>query len=311
MILAETDGFDSTRRPTRLFEDRPARIMSAPAVQTAHEPRMLLCDFHIHSNYSDGRMTVPELIDFYGQRAFDCICITDHIADTRRMIGKLERLSRLTLGLNQVKEYFEVLERERRRAWKKYGMLVMTGFEFNKDGYTRKTSAHLLGIDLKSPINPSLDLEETIALIHQQGGLAVASHPHIMKTEWGKNTLYLWENQDRFAPLIDAWEIANRNDLFNPVGLKRLPFIANSDLHKRKHIYSWKTLLLCEKDPETIKECIRRNEHIAITLYRDAAQIAECLGWNKVDGALPESHGTHWLPLQAARDQEPLLLSHG
>ncbi len=121
-------------------------------------------------------------------------------------------------------------------------MLVMTGIEFNKDGYTKKTSAHLLGIDLKSPIDASLDIPEIIAKIHAQGGLAVASHPHIMKSEWGKNTLYLWENQEKFAPLLDAWEIANRNNIFNDIGLKRLPFIANSDFHKPKHIYSWKTL---------------------------------------------------------------------
>ena len=70
---------------------------------------------------------------------------------------------------------------------------------------------------------------------------------------------------------MDAWEIANRNNIFNAVGLKRLPFIANSDFHKPKHIYSWKTLLHCEKDPEAIKECIRQNEHVAITLYRGEA----------------------------------------
>ena len=143
--------------------------------------------------------------------------------------------------------------------------------EFNKDGYTRKTSAHLLGVDLKTPISAALDIPEIIAQIHCQGGLAVASHPHIMKSEWGKNTLYLWENQDKFAPLLDAWEIANRNNIFNDVGLKRLPFIANSDFHKPKHIYSWKTLIYAAKDSESIKDCIRRNEHVAITLYRDFA----------------------------------------
>jgi processive 1,2-diacylglycerol beta-glucosyltransferase len=58
-------------------------------------------------------------------------------------------------------EYFAVIERERRRAWRKYNMLVMTGIEFNKDGYTQKTSAHLLGIDLKAPIPSALDLPET------------------------------------------------------------------------------------------------------------------------------------------------------
>jgi UDP-N-acetylglucosamine:LPS N-acetylglucosamine transferase/predicted metal-dependent phosphoesterase TrpH len=232
-------------------------------------PPMLLCDFHIHTNYSDGKLTAPEVVDFYGKRGFDCICITDHLGDPRRLIGKLGRLVNCTLGAQQLEEYFEVLCRERRRAWRKYNMLVLAGIEFNKDGFTRKTSAHLLGIDLKTPIDPALDLPETIAQIHAQGGLAVASHPHLMKSEWGKNTLYLWENQDTFSPLIDAWEIANRNNIFTPVGLKRLAFVANSDFHKPKHIYSWKTLLRCEKDAEAIKRCIRENEHVAITLYRE------------------------------------------
>lgn len=243
---------------------------SAPAVVDGTAARRaLLCDFHIHSNYSDGSLTVPELVDFYGPRGFDAICITDHLADPRRVIGKLSKLSNLVLAESQLEEYFEVLDRERRRAWRKYGMLVMAGIEFNKDGLTKKSSAHLLGIDMQMPIASSLDLPETIAQLHAQGALAVASHPHVFKSEWGKNTLYLWENQDEFAPLLDAWEIANRNDIFAPVGLKRLPFIANSDFHKPKHIYSWKTLLQCEKDPDAIKACIRRNEHVSITLYRE------------------------------------------
>jgi predicted metal-dependent phosphoesterase TrpH len=231
--------------------------------------RALLCDFHIHSNYSDGKLTVPELVDFYGPRGFDCICITDHLADARRLIGKLSKLSNLVLAESQLEEYFDVLARERRRAWRKYGMHLLTGIEFNKDGLTKKSSAHLLGIDLQAPVASSLDLPETIAHVHAQGALAVASHPHVFKSDWGKNTLYLWENQDLFAPLLDAWEIANRNDIFAPVGLKRLPFIANSDFHKPKHIYSWKTLLQCEKDVDAIKSCIRRNEHVSITLYRE------------------------------------------
>ena len=273
LILEESYHDKPGRKAIKLFETAPARVMrSAPATNGNGEHRqMLLCDFHIHTNYSDGKLSVPEIIDFYGERGFDCICITDHLADPKRLIGKLSELVNMTLAQDQIGEYFAVIERERQRAWRRYKMLVMTGIEFNKDGYTRKTSAHLLGIDLKSPIDASLEIPEIIAKIHSQGGLAVASHPHIMKSEWGKNTLYLWENQEEFAPLLDAWEIANRNNIFNDIGLKRLPFIANSDFHKPKHIYSWKTLIHCEKDCEAIKDCIRRNEHVAITLYRDFA----------------------------------------
>ena len=271
LVLAECEATDPTRKQIKLFAP-PAKPAAPPAAQPA-EAKMLLCDFHIHTNYSDGKLSVPEVVDFYGRLGFDCICITDHLADPRRLIGKLSRLVNMTVGENQLDEYFAVIERERRRAWRKYHMIVMTGIEFNKDGLTKKTSAHLLGIGLKAPIQGALDLPETIAQIHAQGGLAVASHPHIMKSEWGKNTLYLWENHEKFAPLIDAWEIANRNNIFDCVGMKRLPFLGNSDFHKPKHIYSWKTLLFCEKSEEAIKECVRRNEHVSITLYRESNQL--------------------------------------
>jgi UDP-N-acetylglucosamine:LPS N-acetylglucosamine transferase/predicted metal-dependent phosphoesterase TrpH len=275
LVLEECESHDPTRKHIKLFSEpenrEPASVPALrPDASSARQSgaRMLLCDFHIHTNYSDGKLSVPEVVDFYGRLGFDCICITDHLADPRRLIGKLARLSNLTISENQLDEYFDVIERERRRAMRKYGMIVMSGIEFNKDGYTRKSSAHLLGVDLKAPIPSHLDLGETIAQIHAQGGLAIASHPHIMKSEWGKDTLHLWENQDKYEPLIDAWEIANRNNIFDCVGMKRLRFVANSDFHKPKHIYSWKTLLYCDKTPEAIKECVRTNEHVSITLFR-------------------------------------------
>ncbi len=291
LILGECDHDSSGRKEVKLFDAAPDRIMrSSPQKNggSGTAPQMLLCDFHMHSNYSDGKLSVPELVDFYGEHGFDCICITDHLADPKRLIGKLSVLTNLTLGQDQVEEYFEVIERERQRAWRRYKMIVMTGIEFNKDGYTKKTSAHLLGIDLKAPIDASLEIPELIAQIHSQGGLAVASHPHIMKSEWGRNTLYFWENQEKYAPLLDAWEIANRNNIFNDVGLKRLPFIANSDLHKPKHIYSWKTLIYCEKNAEAIKDCVRRNEHVAITLYRDFARAPQFQARHHF-GSVPEN----------------------
>jgi len=279
LVLDECDRANHCARPEKLpavnsaVQNADGKVhtlvssrVSRPVVLRPRAP--LLCDFHIHTNYSDGKLSVPEVVDFFGTRGFDCICITDHWADPRRLIGKLARLTPFTLSYDQIEEYFEVIAREAKRAWRRFGMLVLTGLEFNKDGPTKKSSAHLLGVDLKTPISPRLDLMETITRIHAQGGLAVAAHPHLMKSEWAKDTLYLWDNQDKFAPVIDAWEIANRNNLFTPVSLRRLPFLANSDFHKPKHIFSWKTVLNCEKDPEAIKDCIRRNEHISITLYR-------------------------------------------
>jgi processive 1,2-diacylglycerol beta-glucosyltransferase len=231
--------------------------------------KLLLCDLHTHTSWSDGKLTVPEMVDFYGQRGFDCLCITDHLCDPKRLLGKLVNLTGMVIPPGEVESYFEEIEREKKRAWAKYDLMLMAGVEFNKDGYTARTSTHLLGVDLKQPIDPSLELRDLIAEIHAQGALAIASHPHETKSEWGRDTLYLWEHVDEYAPLLDAWEVANRDDIFNPVGLKKLPFVANSDFHKPKHIHSWKTLLYCEKEAEAIKHCIRVNRDVSITLYRD------------------------------------------
>jgi processive 1,2-diacylglycerol beta-glucosyltransferase len=242
--------------------------------RTRAATKTLLCDFHTHTRYSDGSLSLPQLIDFYGTRGFDCLCVTDHISDTNYALGKVAGLSHLTLPSWQIEEYFDLLEREKKRAWRKYSMIVMAGLEFNKDGISQNSSCHLLGIDLVQPIDPCLTIKDLIGEIKTQGALAVASHPHQFQSHWGKNTLYLWNNQEEFAPLLDAWEIANRYDLFNPIGLKKLPFLANSDFHKPKHIYSWKTLLDCDKNPGAIKECVRKNVDISIALYRDCMATA-------------------------------------
>jgi processive 1,2-diacylglycerol beta-glucosyltransferase len=155
--------------PLRLFQSVPGPRQGESQGRSG-AAQVQLCDFHIHTNYSDGRLTLPEVIDFYGRRGFDCICITDHVADARRLVGKFSQLLNFTIAPDQLDEYFDMLERERRRAWCKYDMLVMAGLEFNKEGFTKKTSGHLLGIDLKAPIAPSLDFVEIVAQIHSQGG---------------------------------------------------------------------------------------------------------------------------------------------
>ena len=242
------------------------RLLPAPA---NGQKQLLMVDLHCHTVYSDGRMSLRELVDFYGRRGFDAMAVTDHVVDKGCLIGRLTDLTGLVMTKEDLPDYFRALQEERNRAWIKYRMILFPGMEFNLDGLTAKRSAHLLGVDLKEPIDPGLKLKEISQAVRAQGGLTIAAHPHHMTSMWGRDTLFLWERQEEYKPYIDAWEIGNRDDLFNPVGLKRLPFIAGSDFHKPKHLTSWKTLLFCEKDPEAIKACIRENKDVSITLYRD------------------------------------------
>ena len=73
---------------------------------------------------------------------------------------------------------------------------------------------------------------------------------------------------------MDAWEAGNRDDLFSVTSLKHYPYIANSDFHKTKHLYSWKTLLRCEKNWNAIATTLRANVDVALTLYRNGSWAA-------------------------------------
>src|SRR2546427_12778691 len=76
------------------------------------------------------------------------------------------------------------------------------------------------------------------------------------------------------APLVDLWEAANRDDLYSVTSLKHFPYVANSDFHKPKHLYSWKTLLRCEKNWPAIRKALRSNVDVALTLFRNGSWAA-------------------------------------
>ncbi|MDI1471104.1 MAG: PHP domain-containing protein [Thermodesulfovibrio sp.] len=228
---------------------------------------MLLCDFHIHTKYSDGSLELKKVVDLFGQAGFDVIAITDHVVNGDSLIGKLAYKFRFTITEKNFNEYLENIEYEAQRAWNKYEMLVIPGVEISKNYLSSDKSAHILILDIKNFIPACGSYESIFLEAKKQNALVVACHPHHMKGEI-RNTLYLWKNKQKYGKYIDAWEIANRDDVFNVVSLKKYPYIANSDFHKARHLYSWKTLLNCEKDKETIKTCIKHNKGVAITLFR-------------------------------------------
>jgi len=39
----------------------------------------LLCELHAHTRWSDGALTLPELVDLYGTNGFDVLVVTDHV----------------------------------------------------------------------------------------------------------------------------------------------------------------------------------------------------------------------------------------
>ena len=229
----------------------------------------LLCDFHIHTALSDGELPLEDVIDLYGKNGFDAIAITDHILDDVSEQKRIELGADYAVSEEGFDAYLRKLWQQARRAWRQYNMLVIPSAEItnNTAGY------HILGIDLKEYIDPSQDVEHITEQIHAQEAIAVAPHPHRGKLDGTGELMHLWDNHEKYASMFDSWEVANRDDLFNVVGLKKFNYIANSDFHYPRHLYSWKTLLRCEKNTEAIKEAIRQNSGVSVYLFREGKKL--------------------------------------
>jgi predicted metal-dependent phosphoesterase TrpH len=245
-----------------------------------YEP-FLLCDFHVHTQWSDGRLSLGEVVDLYGKtRRFDVIAITDHILMRRDLLARAGRLVSLGRKEFSVTEdrfaaYLEDIDREARRAKRLYDMLVIPGAEVTQNYLRSKKNSHIVALNIKEYISADQSAEEILREIRRQGALSIACHPHHRTTRRIEiSTCYLWDHRKRLVDLVDVWEAANRDDLFSVTSLKHYPYVANSDFHKAKHLYSWKTLLRCEKNWEAIARALRSNVDVALTLYRSGSWAA-------------------------------------
>jgi len=245
-----------------------------------YEP-FLLCDFHVHTNWSDGRLSLREVVDLYGRtRRFDVIAITDHILMQRDMLARSGRL--LTLGRRQFSvteerfgAYLEDIETEAKRARRLYDLLVIPGAEITQNHIRSKRNAHIVALNIRKFISADQPAEEILKEIRRQGALSVACHPHHRTTtRFEIGTCYLWDHRKKLVDLVDVWEAANRDDLFSVTSLKHYPYVANSDFHKEKHLYSWKTLLRCDKRWDAIADTLRANVDVAVMLYRNGSWAA-------------------------------------
>jgi hypothetical protein len=220
--------------------------------------KWLLCDLHVHTTFSDGEISLEEVVNIYGGAGFDAIAITDHLFDTQSL-RSLE-IHREGKSVKNSAAYFEKIDEISNWARETYDLLVIPGLEV----CNLLEDYHILGIDLKGPINPNQNAEGVIDEIHHQGGLAVASHPPLKlsyflqgdRISLDRHPLHLWKHRERYVNKIDAWEIANREDIFGEVSLERVPYLANSDLHKLHHFTSWKSMIYSEKEKEAMKKAI-------------------------------------------------------
>lgn len=220
---------------------------------------MFLGDFHLHSHFSDGVLSISQLVDLMGHHGMGAIAVTDHLCEKKSFLGQSARWLSKSLTEKNFSHYLDEIYKESERAHEQYKMLVLPGVEITKNSFSHKNSAHILAIGIHSYVDPDMSIEEIVDAIHEQGGLAIAAHP----VDTGKKefqTQLLWEQREKLVPIMDAWEVASGNLLFPAIQKSSLRKIASSDLHHPRHMESWKTVFNCEKKFSEIKNAIREQD---------------------------------------------------
>jgi predicted metal-dependent phosphoesterase TrpH len=109
---------------------------------------MPLADPHCHTTASDGMVTAAELVSAAVAAGLNLIAVTDH--DTMRSVREVQ---------------------ERGEAM---GLQVVAGQEITT---AWPAQTHILGWFLEKPVRGGMSLSDTVAAIHNQGGLAIVPHP--------------------------------------------------------------------------------------------------------------------------------------
>ncbi|MCL2786269.1 MAG: PHP domain-containing protein [Methanomassiliicoccaceae archaeon] len=103
----------------------------------------MIADLHIHSSYSsDGRSSVSEILKAAEMRGLGCIAITDH---------------------NVFRAHEDVYD----------GNVIIIPAE-----EVSSSDGHILAYGINAEIVRGKGVEETIDMIHDAGGIAVAAHPY-------------------------------------------------------------------------------------------------------------------------------------
>jgi predicted metal-dependent phosphoesterase TrpH len=126
------------------FDPRPVR----PVVRRAGY-RVLEADFHMHTTYSDGTLSPFTLVRQVERRGLDVASVTEH---NTVLAGRLARA------------WADIAGGDDRP-------IIIPGEEITTGGY------HMIAVGLERTVSPDQSIEDVVAAIHEQGGVAIGAHP--------------------------------------------------------------------------------------------------------------------------------------
>ncbi|HEU5382210.1 MAG TPA: PHP-associated domain-containing protein [Ktedonobacteraceae bacterium] len=186
--------------------------------QAYHMGKLGRADLHMHSTYSDGLGTIEQVLNYtQNQTDLDVIALTDHDV----VEGALRA----------------------RDLWAKGNYR----FDFIVGEEVSTKSGHLLALFIEDRVPPGLSMEESIDLIHAQGGLAIVAHPlnQIFRHSCPRTVLErIRASESVWLDGIETWNASFCGIYANRVAMRSnresfgWPELGNSDAHTLRAIGS-------------------------------------------------------------------------
>jgi PHP domain len=227
----------------------------------------LLCELHAHTTWSDGTLSVRELVDLYGNAGFDVLGVTDHVVRP----GELHVAA---IGEGEYDRYLDELEAEGERAWVRYELLLIPGLELTFDDPDPRLGAHALALGVRRFIGLERGLEFALAEAASDGAALIGAHPYTLAgTKSSHRTTARYAEEPEWAArAVHRFELCNRHDFFEWVARAQLPVVANGDFHRPEHLATWKTLVPAEQTEEAVLAYLRSRDPVALAPFHPPAE---------------------------------------
>ena len=232
----------------------------------------LLCELHAHTTWSDGALSLPELVDLYGRNGFDVLCVTDHCVRSDEGQARERNVHAGNYG-----DYLSEIEVESQRARHEYDLLLVPGLELTYNDLDPYLAAHAVALGCRAFVSVDQGLDAALARARGEGAALIAAHPFRNRraTSPGRTTMRFARDWRTLAPLVDRWELFNRYDLFGWVAQRGLPAVASGDFHRPEHLHGWKTLLPCAKDEAAVVGYLRSSRPAFLTRIDEAIELRD------------------------------------
>jgi predicted metal-dependent phosphoesterase TrpH len=218
----------------------------------------LLCELHAHTTWSDGTLSVPELVDLYGRTGFDVLAVTDHV---------LPEPGARSVHDGNFDVYLAEIEEEAERAWWSYGMLVLPGLELTDEHPRPELAAHVVAVGARRFVGLQDGLDSALDRAREDGALLIGAHPYPLEAAAAsaRGTARLAADPDWAREAVHRLELVNRHDFFHWVARGLLPAVATGDFHHVEHLWTWKTVVCAERRVEPLLEQLRSPRPVELT----------------------------------------------